>query len=255
MKNYLTVSKYTFIEIYRSKLMLSLLFIAIGLVTLCYVAASFGYGAPEKIALDVGLGVIGISNVVISILLGATLIGKEIEQRTLYMILSKPISRTSFLMGKITGLSTVLFMNTVLLGLLSLGLYVFLGGKFAPLIVWTWWFSFVEAVIVLLFAVMFSLVTNTTITILNTVVVYVVGHSLNEVSKTVFAKMSSFNAFLLDSASYFIPNLYRLNLKDHVIYKQTLPLDFLMLNQAYATSYLMALILAVVIIFNNKNLD
>lgn len=255
MKNYLTVSKYTFSEIYRSKILISLLFLAFGLLILCYVSSEFGYGAPDKIALDVGLGIMSISNVIIALLIGSTLIGKEIEQKTLYMILSKPISRASFLMGKITGLSTVLLLNTLLLGLTSLSLFLLYEGQFSGLIIWAWWFSFLEALIVLFFAILFSLITNTTLTVLFSIVVYTVGHALNETSKFIFSKMSELSSKIIETCFYIIPNFYRLNLKDLVLYKQSVATDYLVFTQGYAVLYLVALAFLVVVIFNNKNLD
>lgn len=255
MKNYLTVAKYTFSEIYRSKILISLLFLAFGLLVLCYVASEFGYGAPDKIALDVGLGIMSLSNVVISLLIGSTLIGKEIEQKTLYMILSKPISRASFLMGKITGLSTILLLNTLLLGITSVGLFLFYEGQFSNLILWTWWFSFLESLIVLFFAILFSLITNTTLTVLFTIVVYTVGHALNETSKIIFLKTSEVTSKIIETCFYIIPNFYRLNLKDLVLYKQSVPTDYLVFTQGYALLYLVGLTFFVIVLFNNKNLD
>ncbi|MDO9181767.1 MAG: ABC transporter permease subunit, partial [Bacteriovorax sp.] len=127
------VAKYTFIEVYRSKVMLSIVFIAIGLVFISYVASEFAYGAPAKVALDFGFGLTSISNLIMSIFIGSTLLSKEIENRTLYMILSRPISRTSFMLGKVIGLSSVLIINTLILSLLSVGIYCFLGGHSSPL--------------------------------------------------------------------------------------------------------------------------
>ena len=103
MKNFITVVQYTFLEIYRSRIVFGLIILGLGVLLLSYVASEFGYGAAGKISLDVGLGFMSISNLIISIFIGSTLMGKEIEQKTLYMILSKPIGRTAFLMGKLVG--------------------------------------------------------------------------------------------------------------------------------------------------------
>ena len=78
MKNIITVTKFTFLEVYRSRLMISLVFLALGLVLVTFVASEFAYGAPAKVALDVGLGIMSISNLIISIFIGSTLLNKEI---------------------------------------------------------------------------------------------------------------------------------------------------------------------------------
>ena len=255
MSNILTVTKFTFIEVYRSKLMISLLFLALGLLGVSYVASEFAYGAPAKVALDVGLGIMSISNLIISIFIGANLINKEIEQRTLYMILSRPISRSSFLFGKILGLSSILLMNSIFLGALSVLLYKLFGGEISSLMGWTIVFSFFESFTVLIFAVFFSLITNTTLSVIYTIAIFIVGHALNETSKLIFVKMSDFFELLINVAFLIVPNFYKLNLKDFVLYQQSISNEYLLGTSLYLILYLTALITTVLVIFKNKNLD
>jgi len=68
MKNILIVSKYSFVEVYRSRVMISILFMAIGLILIASVASEFAFGAPAKVALDFGLGLTTISNLGMAIL-------------------------------------------------------------------------------------------------------------------------------------------------------------------------------------------
>lgn len=255
MKNILSVTKYTVIEVYRSKLLVSLIFLAIGLILLSYVASEFAYGAPAKIALDVGIGIMSLSNLVIAIFIGATLLSKEINQRTLYMIISRPISRVSFIFGKIMGLSSILLLNSFLLGGISYLLFVFYGGKFQELFIWTFYFSFFESLIVLLFAVIFSLITNTTLSVVFTMVVFVVGHSLNETSKILFTKMSPLFSAGVDLSLFILPNLYRLNLKDFLLYRQNISMEYLLSTQVYVIFYVAAQLALIGLIFRNKDLD
>lgn len=252
---FLTVSKFTFLEVYRSKLMIGLLFLAIGLLTVTYVASEFAYGASAKVALDLGFGIMSLSNIGIAIFIGSTLLSKEIEQRTLYMILSRPISRSSFLLGKIIGLSTVLFFNSLLLGGLSIFLFLKLGGPFQSLFLWALLFSFFESLIVLVFAIMFSLVANITLSVICTFAVFTVGHALNETSKIIFLKVSPFLKAILDISFFFIPNLYKLNLKDFLLYQQAIDQQYLLMTLTYATLYLIGALMIVMFIFKKKNLD
>lgn len=255
MKNILTVTKYTFIEVYRSKVMASVFFLAMGLVLVTYIASEFAYGAPAKVALDFGLGIITLSNLAMAIFIGSTLLNKEIEQKTLYMILSRSIPRSSFLYGKILGLSAVLLINTFVLSLISIGIYLYLEGSFQVLFVWATYFSFVEAFIIMLFAVLFSLLTNTTMSVIYTIVVFVVGHSLNETSKMFFAKTNAVFSKIIDLSFFIVPNFYKLNLKDFVLYKQDVDFSYLIGVQSYAFLYTASLLLFIAYIFKNKNLD
>lgn len=255
MKNTLIVAKYTFIEVYRSKVMMSILFLALGLILITYVASEFAYGAPTKIALDFGLGIMTLSNLGMAIFIGSTLLTKEVEQRTLYMILSKPISRFSFLIGKIIGLSSVLLINTVVLSALAVGIFLFVGGKFDNLIFWASLFSFLEAFLILLVAVLFSLITNTAMSVIYSILIAIIGHSLNETSKLIFAKINPVFDFAVKVGNLLLPNLYKLNLKDFVLYQQGVSSDYLFRVLAYFLLYTLALLIFVVQIFKNKNLD
>lgn len=255
MRNLTIVAKYTFLEVYRSKLMISLLFIAFGLIVVSAVTSEFAYGAPGKVSFDVGLGIMSLSNLIIAIFIGSTLLSREIEQRTIYMIISRPISRASFLLGKILGLSSFLLINSIFLGVLSILLFIYHDGSFQGLFIWTIYFSFIEAFIVMLFSILFSLVTSTTLAVIFSICVFTVGHALNETSKIIFTKISPLFSTIVDISSFFIPNLYRLNLKDYVIYNQSLPLRYLLQTQVYVTFYLISLTLLIIFIFKNKNLD
>ncbi|MBC7713929.1 MAG: ABC transporter permease [Rhizobacter sp.] len=255
MKNILTVTKFTFLEVYRSRLMVSLIFLAFGLVAVTLVASEFTYGASAKISLDVGLGIMSISNLIIAIFIGATLLNKEIEQKTLYMILSRPISRASFLMGKILGLSSVLLLNSLVLGLISILLFVKNGGVVQNLFWWTLYFSFLEAFTVLIFAVFFSLLTNTTLSVVYTIGIFIVGHALNETAKSFLMKVSIVLKTVLNISFFIIPNFYRLNLKDFLLYQQDISWDYLLATQLYIYLYLIALLVLVNLIFKHKNLD
>lgn len=255
MKNILTVAKYTFIEVYRSKIMMSIPLLGLGLILVTYIASAFAYGAPAKIALDFGLGIMTLANLGMAIFIGSTLIMKEIEQRTLYMILSKPISRLSFLIGKIAGLSSVLLINTIVLSMLSVAIFLLVGGSFQTLILWASLFSFIESFLVLLVAVLFSLITNTAMSVIYSIVIIIVGHSLNETSRLVFAKMNPFFDSVITGAHMILPNLYKLNLKDFVLYQQEISSDYLLNALLYFVIYAMALLLFVIQLFKNKNLD
>lgn len=255
MKKTFIVAKYTFIEVYRSKVMISILFIALGLVVVSYIASEFAYGAPTKVALDFGFGLTSISNLIMAIFIGSTLLSKEIENRTLYMILSRPISRTSFMLGKAIGLSSVLVVNTLMLSLVSVGIYHYLGGQINALMFWAAWFSLIEAFVIMLFAILFSLITSNALAIIYTITAWIVGHSLSATSKILFAKTNVFFNYTLKTIACLIPDLEKLNLKDLLIYEQNISLSYLLQAQIYVSIYIVALLFLISFLFKNKNLD
>ena len=106
-----TIAYYTFKEIFKSKILVSVFFAGLGLMLVTYVATEFTYGVPERVALDFGLGILSLSSLAISLFLGATLLSKEIDSRTVYMVISRPVPRFAFILGKLLGLLGIQAIN------------------------------------------------------------------------------------------------------------------------------------------------
>lgn len=255
MKNILTIAKFTFIEVYRSKIMLGIVFLALGMLIMTMVASAFAYGAPDKVALDFAIGMMSVANLLIAIFLGVTLVSKEIESRTLYMVLSRPITRFAFLLGKIFGLSTVLIINTFFLTTIGLISFRYLGGTGEGLLFWVAFFSLIEAVIVMLFGVMFSLISNPSLASIFTILVLVSGHTITSTLTNFFAKTSNVTMTVLKYSLFFIPDLERINLKDFLIYKQQIANSYIYSNVVYVFMYIAVLMIVISMIFSRKNLD
>lgn len=255
LRKILIISRYSFVEIYKSKVIYNILFLGFAICGISYLATEFTFGAPQKVAIDIGLGALSLSAVGIAIFMGAGLISKETESRTAYMILVRPLRRSSFIIGKILGMLGILILNTLMLALLSLGAYVFLGGELSTLIGWSVIFSFLEAAIVLLVVVFFSLMTNTVMSVIYTLAVYISGHAVSGVSGTVFIRNNDFIQTVIKYYHFVFPNFSKLNLKDHVVYKQEVEWDILLHSVSYAIVYLITLTAICAIIFDRKNLD
>jgi ABC-type transport system involved in multi-copper enzyme maturation permease subunit len=249
------ISKTTFKEIIKSKILINTVFLGLFLLIVTFVAYSFTYGAPDRIALDFGLGMLSLSSVGISIFIGVGLLSKEIESRTVYMIISRPVSRHVFLIGKILGLSLVLILNILILSALTLSLYFLIGGAFSPLILWSILFIILEAILVLFIICFFSLVTTQTISVMLTIIVYVIGQGVKAAQETGFAKMNSMINQVLEFYHFLLPGFYKFNIKEFVIYKSTLPTSYLAGTFTYGVAYSLFLLLMCIFVFERKNLD
>ena len=88
-----------------------------------------------------------------------------------------------------------------------------------------------------------------------TIILWAVGHTLNETSKSIFAKVNIFFITILKIFSSIIPDLEKVNLKDLLIYEQTVSFDYILKTQLSFTFYSIALLFIISYVFNNKNLD
>lgn len=107
----------TFGEAMRRKILLVFLFVALALIAMGFAFASFTPARELVVIKSLGLGVIGLAGVFISVILGINLIPNEIERRTIYTILSKPVQRWEFVCGKFLGGLLTVLSNIALMGL------------------------------------------------------------------------------------------------------------------------------------------
>lgn len=110
----------TFQEALRRKWMTALLAFGLVIVALSSFFTWMQPGEEQKFLRDFGLGFINILTILMAIFLGVALVPPEIERRTIFTILSKPVTRQEFLIGKFLGLCWTLFVNLALMGLMFL---------------------------------------------------------------------------------------------------------------------------------------
>lgn len=249
------IGTYTFKELFKSKILLNVFFVGLGLMVVTYVATEFTYGVPERIALDFGLGMLSISSIAISLFLGVSLLSKEIESRTVYMIISRPVPRYAFILGKLSGLLGIQALNVIILSVMTMISVYFLGGTISPLFYWAILFIFLESVLLLLVVAFTSLLTNNILAVLFSVITLLLGHAIKETQNIMFVQNSPVLKFLLDVYHFILPAFHKLNLKDYVLYERDLPLSFLLPNLGYGIIYSVAVLLFILAIFNKKNLD
>ncbi len=254
MKKVFTVAKYTFLEVLRSKLMIVTPLLGAFIILISFVASSFAYGAPSRVAVDVGLGLLSLSNLFFAIFIGANLVSKELESKTIYMIVSKPVSRDAFIFGKILGFVLVLFINSAFLTAVTTGIGFFYNAYFDHLFLMVGVFSFFESLIVLLAAVFFSLITNVSLTVVFTILFFIFGQLIGETKKLLFAKINEEISIILKISEFIIPDLSRFNLKDMALYTKVIPMNYFWNGTISFFLYTAFFLLLITFIFKRKDL-
>ena len=251
----LIIASYTFKEILKSRILYSTVILGFSLMLVTYVATEFTYGVPEKVALDFGLGMLSLSSLGISLFMGATLLTKEIDSRTVYMVISRPVPRWNFIVGKITGLMGVLIVNIVILSLFTLLCTSFLGGKFDQVVLLAILFNILECLMLLLVVVFLSLFTNNILASLISISILFVGFAIQETKSTSFVVNRPELGKILDFYHLVLPGFYKLNLRDFVVYHQTLDSIYLINSFGYGVLYCSFLLFMIIFLFNKKNID
>ncbi len=242
-------------DILKSKILYVTMIAGLTTVLMTYVATEFTYGVPEKVALDFGIGMFSISSLGISMFMGASLLSKEIESRTLYMVISRPIPRSIFIFGKLLGLISVLVINLIGLSTMTLLTSHLLGGKLTSMTFIAIGFNFLESILLMLIVVFFSLFSNVTLTTIISLVLLVGGHAIKETQNTSFVELRPLLKAFIDFYHLILPAFYKLNFKEFLVYNQVVDVQFVLSSFFYGVFYCFFLLLLIIKIFNSKNLD
>jgi ABC-type transport system involved in multi-copper enzyme maturation permease subunit len=253
--NIYTIAIFTVKDILKSKVLYGVIGMGIIVAIFSYISSELTFGVPRRIALDMGVGGMGITSIVIALFFGATLLSSEVDNRTIYTTLSRPVSRSEFILAKLFGLITVLGINILILSFFTLSVYFLLGGGSAPLIYWTIFYTFLEASLLMIVVVLFSLLMNVTLSVISGITIYAVGYILSGTLVNYFAKSSTFFSSVIKLATYIIPDFARLNVKEHLLYEQTLSGNFLIGSVLYAFIYMIIITGLILVIFNKKELS
>lgn len=205
-----TIARNTFREAVRDRVLYNLVLFVLILTGGAVFLGELSAAQEAKIIVDMGLSAMLLFGVFISIFVGVGLVYKEIERRTIYAIFAKPVGRGEFLAGKYLGLCLTLAVNVVVMGAgVSLAL-LYVRGGWSPLVLNIWpaiALVYVELMIVVAVALLFSSFSSPALSALLTFFVFVIGHFSAEL-KSLSATVGTGAARVVFAALYYLlPNL------------------------------------------------
>ncbi len=248
-----TIARNTVRESVRSKLLYGLLFFAVGMIGSGAVVASLSYVEGHRILQDVGMGAVRLFGVAIAILVGINLIHKEVDRRTVYTILSKPLSRGAFLVGKFLGLTLTLWLQVAIMGAafvaVSLATGAPLGGAHAAFFA----LAAFELALVVGIATFFSAFTTPVLAAFFTTGVWIVGHLTRELRDIGAEAQSALFARSTWLAHRVLPDLESFNLSSEAAHLLPLTASDWALPLLYGAGYLTLVLLAAVAVFERRD--
>src|SRR3712207_1055900 len=174
-----SVARNTFREAVRGRVLYNLDLFVLVLTAAAVLLGGLSAAQEAKIIVDMGLSAALLFGVFISVFVGVGLVYKEIERRTVYAIFAKPVGRGEFLLGKYLGLSLTLAVNVSVMGAgVSLAL-LYVSGGWHPLALSIWpavALIYVELLILVAVALLFSSFSSPALSALLTFAVFVIGH-------------------------------------------------------------------------------
>ncbi|NEQ22223.1 MAG: ABC transporter permease [Microcoleus sp. SIO2G3] len=225
------------------------LLLAIALRLLPEVAAT----TEDKIFLDFGLAAISVLGVVVAIFVGTNLINKEIDKRTVLVLIPKPLNRAEFIIGKHLGLVGVLAILIIVMTGIYLALLSFNRVEY-PLgtILVSTLYQFLELSLITAVALLFSVFTSSILAALLTFGVYLMGNLSRDLLELGNISRNSNVQTLTQGLYLVLPDLSRLNLKNEAVYGILPPPVTLLGHGLYGLLYTVLLLAIAILIFSRR---
>ncbi len=251
------VSWNTFREAVRDRVLYNLVFFALLLIATAILVGQISIGIETIVLVSLGLSAISVIGLLIAVFTGVGLVSKEIEKRTLYALLSKPLRRWEFLVGKFGGLVLTLTVNTgaMAVGLLLALLYVkhSLGSGDATAFVAVY-FILLKLAIVVALTLLFSCFTSQLLAILFTSGLYIAGLFISEMRNLDASRVGPAARHLFTGISYLLPNFQNFDVMAAAAHARPLPGILIVHNTLYAMLYCAVVLSAAAVVFGRKNL-
>jgi len=247
----------TFREAVRDRVLYNLVFFALLMIAASVAVGQISIGIEQTVIVSLGLSAISVIGLLISVFLGVALVSKEMDKRTLYALLAKPVRRWEFLLGKFAGLVLTLTVNTaaMALGLLLVMLYVKhgLGGSDTVVLVAVY-FILLKLALVVALALLFSCFTTPLLAILFTVGLYIVGLYVQELRNLPVQVMSPAMSAFTKWLSYLLPNFENFNVMAMAAHGRAVPGALVLQNTLYTLVYCTIVLTAAAAVFSRRNL-
>ena len=247
----------TFREAVRDRVLYNLVFFALLMMVAAIAVGQISIGIEQTVIVSLGLSAISVIGLLISVFIGVALVSKEMDKRTLYALLAKPVRRWEFLLGKFAGLVLTLAVNTaaMALGLLLVMIYVkhTLERSDAVVLVAVYFILLKLALIVAL-ALLFSCFTTPLLAILFTVGLYIVGLYVQELRDLPVEVMSPAMAAFTKWLAQLLPNFENFNVMAMAAHGRAVPGALILQNTLYAVVYCTIVLTAAAVVFSRRNL-
>ena len=205
-----------------------------------------------------GLGIMGLTGVLISVILGINLIPNEIDKRTIYTILSKPVHRYEFLLGKFFGGLLTVFVNIFLMGIVFLIAVMIKRGSMQE-------FSIMDGILMIFFqmmlvnavAILFSVFVSPFVNFFLTFAVYLVG-SMSSVTESLAAPeahKSLIVQYFFTFVHFIVPNFGNFNIQNPIIHPDVEIINmaqYMQTNMLYAVLEVAIMMLIAILIFDRR---
>lgn len=248
------IAAVTFQELIREKILWSSFLFGLLCVALAYLVSRLSFADNARIALDFGMAAISLVGGLIAVVMGSVLIAKEVRNRTHYLVLTKPVWRWQFVLGRVAGLFGVLAVNAALMGAILAAVFLMSGGHLETSFFKCLALQVVEFGVLSAVACVFSVFTTSTLAAVFASGIWVAGHAMTDIKILAEKTEPYWMRPLLKTVSEIFPDLTRFDVKAEVSHSLPVTWGYFAGTTAYAIAYMVFALAAACFIFSRKEL-
>lgn len=255
IRNIVRIASITFEENYRKKFLYILLFISAIIILSAYMFDPFDIGKQMPVVKDISLTGLSLFALVMTFALFLSAVPAEIEKKTIYPLMSKPITRSEYLWGKYLGNMFMIFINLFVLALEIIFILYKVGGSYQWSVLNSVFLTFIECgilgAIILLLSPWMSYPVNLVLTLL----FYISGNVSQAYIEYLTAdSKTQFSAVLALTLKMFLPNFQYMHIKNSIVHSYIVDPNYIRGAAAYGIIYIMITMILADILFKRKDL-
>jgi ABC-type transport system involved in multi-copper enzyme maturation permease subunit len=247
----------TFREAVRDRVLYNLVFFALMMIGASILVGQISIGIERLVIVNLGLTAISVFGLVMSIFIGVGLVYKEIEKRTLYTLLAKPVRRWQFLVGKYWGLLLTLVVNTFFMALGLAAALFYVGRPFVRsdgAILVAIYFTLLEFALVTAVALFFSCFSSPMLSTLFTLGIYITGIFVGDIRNVAEFTRNQGIIYVTRFLYYVVPNFHNFNAIAAAAHGEAIPFALFWQNTLYAVLYVVLVLIVSSAVFSYRNL-
>jgi ABC-type transport system involved in multi-copper enzyme maturation permease subunit len=255
MRRMLAIAGNTIREARRHKVFYSIFFFALVIILNSFLFSGLTIHFFDRILRNVGTGAIGFFGILLAIFLGVGMVSREVDRKTVYTVVTKPIRRAEFILGKFLGLMGVLAVSLGVMLVCFIGVLLVFSKEPVPFGSLMWHFVLVQVqlAIVVGFAILMSTFSSSVMAAFSTVALYLIGLLSSDLHFFGQRSESALVQGLSTGLYYGLPNLARFNVSHQVTYGLPIDAGTAGLSILYGLLYAGAFLTMSVVIFNRRD--
>jgi Cu-processing system permease protein len=255
-----------FRESVRDRVLYNLVGFALLVIGASYLIGQLTAGQDVKIIKDLGLAAMSLFGLFIAIFIGIGLVSKEVERRSVYSLMAKPVRRSELIVGKYAGLVLTIAINLAVMTAVWYGVLAYMSWMANDAVRQSWeapatdprmliavYLLFVQLLLVIAIALFFSSFSSAMLSAVFAFGLYIAGHFSADLKNFDLAVGESPVRYLTTALYYVLPNMATFDVKNAVVHAQPVAAGYVAVATLYGVSYVVALIAGAVWIFSKRD--